>query len=73
MNRFVVAMCTYAVLAAIAWVKLTAPIPGSQYQVRHVVIVIMAALAVSTWVHRRDPKEVDPENGKDVESGSSQQ
>jgi hypothetical protein len=67
MNRFVVAMGTYAVVAAIAWMKLRAPIPGSQYQVRHVVIVVMAALALSTWIHRRD-HEGGSESDKDVRS-----
>jgi len=71
MNRFWVAMGTYAVLATVAWFELKAPIPGSAYQVRHVVILIMAALAVSTWVHRRDPRNADPESGKDIESGGS--
>ena len=72
MNRFWVAMGTYAVLATVAWMKLKAPIPGSEYQVRHVVLVIMAALAVSTWVHRRDPKHSGPESDTDIESGSGQ-
>ncbi len=69
MNRFWVAMGTYVVLATVAWWKLTAPIPGTEYQVRHVVVLIMAALAVSTFVHRRDRREVGPEDGSDVQGG----
>jgi hypothetical protein len=73
MNRFVVAMGTYAVVAAIAWMKLRAPIPGSEYQVRHLVVVVMAALALSTWVHRRDRRDASLDSSKDdFESGSGQ-
>ncbi len=54
MNRFLVAMGAYVVLAIVAWTKLTEPIPHSEFQVRHVVLVILLALATSTWIHRRD-------------------
>jgi hypothetical protein len=73
MNRFVVAMGTYVVLATLAWIKLTARIPGSHYQVRHVVIVIMAAFALSTWVHRRDRGRSNSESGDEVRSDGTQQ
>ena len=33
------------VLAILAWTQLTAPIPHSEFQVRHVVLVILLALA----------------------------
>ncbi len=54
MNRFWVAIGAYLVLAILAWTQLDAPIPHSGFQVRHVVIAILAALAVSTYMHRRD-------------------
>ena len=54
MNRFWVAIGAYLVLAILAWKQLDAPIPHSEFQLRHVVIVILAALAVSTYMHRRD-------------------
>ena len=54
MNRFWMAMGAYAFLAVLAWMNLTAAIPDTQFQVRHVVLVILGGLAVSTWVHRRD-------------------
>jgi hypothetical protein len=54
MNRFWVAMAAYLGLAILAWTQLTAPIPHSDFQLRHVVIAVLAALAVSTWLHRRD-------------------
>ena len=53
------AMGAYVVLAILAWRSLTAPIPHSDFQVRHVVLVILAALAVSTWIHRRDREKQD--------------
>ena len=56
MNRLWIAMGAYVFLAVLAWTTLTAAIPGSQFQVRHVVLVILAALTVSTWMHRRDRK-----------------
>jgi hypothetical protein len=62
MNRLWMAMGSYVLLAVLAWTTLTAAIPGTQFQVRHVVLVILAALTVSTWMHRRDHKS---------ESGSS--
>lgn len=43
------AMIVYAALAALAW-PLDAPIPGSQFQVRHLVWILMAGLAVKTWL-----------------------
>jgi uncharacterized membrane protein YadS len=54
MNRFWVAIGSYVVLAILAWTQLTAPIPHSDFQLRHVVIAVLLALAVSTWMHRRD-------------------
>ena len=54
MNRLWMAMGAYAFLAVLAWMNLTAAIPDTKFQVRHVVLVILAGLAVSTWVHRRD-------------------
>jgi FtsH-binding integral membrane protein len=54
MNRVWMAMGAYALLAALAWINLTAAIPDTKFQVRHVVLVILAGLAVSTWMHRRD-------------------
>jgi hypothetical protein len=54
MNRFWVAIGAYLVLAIVAWKQLDAPIPHSSFQLRHVVIAILAALAVSTYLHRRD-------------------
>jgi hypothetical protein len=54
MNRLWLAMGAYAFLAVLAWINLTAPIPHSEFQVRHVVLVILGGLAVSTWLHRRD-------------------
>jgi uncharacterized membrane protein YadS len=54
MNRFWVAIGADVVLAILAWTQLTAPIPHSDFQVRHVVIAVLLALAVSTWMHRRD-------------------
>ena len=54
MNRFWVAIGAYLVLAILAWTQLDAPIPHSGFQVRHVVIAILAALALSTYMHRRD-------------------
>jgi hypothetical protein len=54
MNRLWGAMGAYVVLAILAWTQLTAPIPHSDFQLRHVVIAVLAALAVSTWMHRRD-------------------
>jgi hypothetical protein len=54
MNRLWMALGAYVVLAILAWTQLDAPIPHSGFRVRHVVLVILAALAVSTWVHRRD-------------------
>jgi uncharacterized membrane protein YadS len=54
MNRFWVAIGADVVLAIVAWTQLTAPIPHSDFQVRHVVIAVLLALAVSTWMHRRD-------------------
>jgi hypothetical protein len=65
MNRFLVAMGAYVVLAIVAWTKLTEPIPHSDFQVRHVVIVILLALATSTWLHRNDRKRDDIEGGSD--------
>ncbi len=54
MNRFWMAMGAYAFLAILAWMNLTAAIPDTKFQVRHVVLVILGGLAASTWVHRRD-------------------
>jgi hypothetical protein len=54
MNRFWVAMGAYVLLAILAWTQLTAPIPHSEFQLRHVVIAVLLALAVSTYMHRRD-------------------
>ena len=54
MNRLWMALGAYVVLAILAWTQLDAPIPHSGFQVRHVVLLILAALAVSTWLHRRD-------------------
>ncbi len=54
MNRFWMAMGAYVVLAILAWKQLDAPIPHSSFQVRHVVIAVLVALAVSTYMHRRD-------------------
>ncbi len=54
MNRFWVAIGAYLVLAILAWKQLDAPIPHSNFQLRHVVIAILAALAFSTYLHRRD-------------------
>jgi hypothetical protein len=71
MDRFWVAMGAYVVLAILAWTKLTAPIPHSEFEVRHVVLVILGALAVSTWLHRRDHKESDSDSGKDIRSDSN--
>ena len=59
MIRFLVAMGAYVVLAIVAWTQLTAPIPHSEFQVRHVVLVILLALATSTWLHRNDRKQSD--------------
>ncbi len=58
MNRFWVAIGAYLVLAILAWTQLDAPIPHSNFQLRHVVIAVLVALAVSTYMHRRD-REVD--------------
>jgi hypothetical protein len=57
MNRFWVAMAAYLVLAILAWKELDAPIPHSGFQLRHLVIVVLAALAISTFMHRRDRRE----------------
>ena len=54
MNRFWVAIGAYLVLAILAWTQLDAPIPHSNFQLRHVVIAVLAALALSTYMHRRD-------------------
>ncbi len=54
MNRFWVAIGAYLVLAILAWTQLDAPIPHSEFQVRHVVIAVLAALAISTYMHLRD-------------------
>ena len=54
MNRLWLAMGAYAFLAFLAWTTLTAAIPDTKFQVRHLVLVILAGLAASTWVHRRD-------------------
>jgi hypothetical protein len=54
MNRLWVALAAYLVLAILAWTQLTAAIPHSEFQVRHVVLAVLAALAISTWMHRRD-------------------
>jgi len=54
MNRLWLAMGAYGFLALLAWTTLTAAIPDTKFQVRHVVLVILAGLAVSTWMHRRD-------------------
>jgi len=54
MNRLWMALGAYALIAILAWTKLTAPIPHSNFQLRHVVIAVLAALSVSTWMHRRD-------------------
>jgi hypothetical protein len=74
MKRFWMAMGVYSVLAIVAWTQLTAPIPETQsaartfglryFEVRHVVLVILAALALSTWMHRRD-REVGSEDSGD--------
>ncbi|MGZ4789555.1 MAG: hypothetical protein ACXVZX_13645 [Terriglobales bacterium] len=54
MNRLWLALGAYALLAILAWMNLTAAIPGTKFQVRHIVLVVLGGLAVSTWVHRRD-------------------
>jgi hypothetical protein len=54
MNRLWLAMGAYLVLAILAWTQLTAPIPHSDFQLRHVVIAVLLALSVSTYMHRRD-------------------
>ncbi|HWR16345.1 MAG TPA: hypothetical protein VN577_16080 [Terriglobales bacterium] len=55
MNRVWMAMGAYVVLAILAWTQLTEAIPRSGgYQVRHVVLLVLCALAISTWIHRRD-------------------
>ena len=63
-------MSAYVVLAILAWMKLAAPIPHSEYEVRHVVLLILGALAISTYLHRRDHKKNgDSDNGNDVSEG----
>ena len=65
MNRLWVAMAAYVFLAGLAWTQLTAPIPHSEFQLRHVVVAILLALAVSTWMHRRDREAPnDAKNGR---------
>jgi hypothetical protein len=68
MNRFWMAMGAYVLLAILAWKNLTSPIPHSEFQIRHVVLAVLAALAVSTFVHRRDRETSDSKNGSDVRS-----
>jgi hypothetical protein len=70
MDRFWMAMGAYVVLAILAWTELTAPIPQSEFEVRHVVLLILGALAVSTYLHRRDQeKNGDSDNDSDVSEG----
>ena len=59
MNRLWLAMGAYLFLAILAWTQLTAPIPHSDFQLRHVVIAVLLALAVSTWIHRRDRESTE--------------
>ena len=59
MNRLWLAMGAYLVLAILAWTQLTAPIPHSDFQLRHVVIAVLLALAVSTWMHRRNRESTE--------------
>ena len=51
------AMGAYAVLAILAWNNLTARIPRSEFEVRHVVLAILGGLAVLTWVHRNPERD----------------
>jgi len=59
MNRFWLAIGAYAGLAILAWTQLDAPIPHSEFQLRHVVLAVLFALAVSTYMHRRDREKPD--------------
>ena len=63
-------MGAYVVLAILAWMNLTAPIPHSEFQVRHVVLAILLALAASTWIHRKDRDRSVAEKGDDIQGGS---
>jgi uncharacterized membrane protein YadS len=64
MNRLWLAMGAYVFLAILAWTQLDAPIPHSEFQLRHVVIAVLLALAVSTWMHRRDREERGANSGR---------
>lgn len=57
MQKHWVAMGVYAILAIVAWNNLTERIPHSQFEVRHVVLVILGALAVLTWLHRNPEQD----------------
>jgi hypothetical protein len=70
MNRLWMAMGAYVVLAILAWMNLTAPIPHSEFQVRHVVLAILLALAASTCIHRKDRDRSVAEKGDDIQGGS---
>jgi uncharacterized membrane protein len=65
MNRFWMAMCAYVVLAIVAWTELTATIPHSNFQLRHAVLLVLLAMAASTWLHRNDRKGNDVVTGRD--------
>ncbi len=58
-NRFLLAMVTYAALAALAIATL------SDQRVRGVTLAVLALFALKTWVRRKDVMHPDGESGSE--------
>ena len=58
-NRFLLAMVTYAVLAALAIATL------SDQRIRGVTLAVLAMFALKTWVRRKDVMHPDGESGSE--------
>ena len=60
MNRLIVALAAYVVLALLVWATI------SDQRIRLVTLAIVAMFAVKTWVHRKDV--MHPGGDEDVQS-----
>jgi hypothetical protein len=58
-NRFLLAMVTYAALAALAIATL------SDQRIRMVTLAVLAMFALKTWVRRKDVMHPDGESGSE--------
>jgi hypothetical protein len=59
-NRLIVALAAYIVLALLVWATI------SDQRIRLVTLAIVAMFAVKTWVHRKDV--MHPDGEEDVQS-----